>query len=157
MLQAPLHNLRKIKESGNWLNTKPQNGQLAFGSDNPFCGLTSVPGLLTFLTDYSEVAFLTCRSPLFRLSMPYLRPFSTLLLSAVIPTNLKATKAVEKGSQSRKIRLCSFCLKFDFRDGKESSREVCIVYAPLERRRHLERVFCALMYRYAATEWKRVR
>ena len=49
-------------------------------------------------------------------------------------------------------RPCSFRLEFDFRDGKESSREVCIVYAPSERRRHLERVFCALMYRYAATE-----
>ena len=37
-------------------------------------------------------------------------------------------------------------------NGKESSREAGIAYAPLEQRRHLERVFCALMYRYAATE-----
>ena len=35
---------------------------------------------------------------------------------------------------------------------EKSSREAGIAYAPLEQRRHLERVFCALMYRYAATE-----
>ena len=40
----------------------------------------------------------------------------------------------------------------NFRNGKENSREAGIAYAPLEQRRHLERVFCALMYRYAATE-----
>ena len=40
----------------------------------------------------------------------------------------------------------------NFRTGKESSREAGIAYAPLEQRRLLERVFCALMYRYAATE-----
>ena len=36
--------------------------------------------------------------------------------------------------------------------GIRHSREVCIVYAPWEQRRHLERVFCALMYRCAAAE-----
>ena len=57
-----------------------------------------------------------------------------------------------KGIVVEKVRDMFFPFEFDFRDGKESRREVCIVYAPLERRRHLERVFCALMYRYAATE-----
>ena len=57
-----------------------------------------------------------------------------------------------KGIVVEKVRDMFFPFEFDFRDGKESRREVCIVYAPLERRRHLERVLCALMYRYAATE-----
>ena len=34
----------------------------------------------------------------------------------------------------------------------EQRRHLERVFSPLEQRRHLERVFCALMYRYAATE-----
>ena len=37
------------------------------------------------------------------------------------------------------------------------SGEIGIVYTPLEQGRHLERVFCALMCRCAATERERVR
>ena len=89
VLQAPLHNLRKTKGSEIWLKAKPQNGQLAFGSNNPFCGLTSASSPLIFLADYFEVAFLTYRSSLLSLPTPHLRPFSASSNSADTPTKLK--------------------------------------------------------------------
>ena len=43
------------------------------------------------------------------------------------------------------------CMRI-FGMGKKAAGRQVLRYAPLEQRWHLERVFCALMYRYAATE-----